>query len=54
MGLRFFFSAYRLTVIHISTKFYENILDRIIAMQHTQFLLEKFRKNIGVVSFLVL
>ena len=58
MELPFFFSAHRLMVVYISTKFHENILgDRI---ERTRFYSEKFQraiipvKNVGGVTVLVL
>ena len=38
MKLRFFFSAHRLIVVYISTKFHENIQDGIKVIQYFTFL----------------
>ena len=42
----FFFSAYRLTMVYISTQFHENILDGIKVVERTRFLSEKFQRAI--------
>ena len=57
--LRFCFSAHRLMVVYICTKFHGNILDGIIVMERTRFSKQKSKghnsvKNVDRVSVLVL
>ena len=46
MKLRFLFSAHRLMVVYIWTKFHENILDGIKVIERTRFSWEKFQWGI--------
>ena len=60
MELRLFFSAHRLMMAYICTKFHENILDGIKVIERTRFSEEKKSKghnsvkNVNGVSVLVL
>ena len=53
MELQFFFSAYRLIVVYICTKFHENILSGIKVIKLTRFSCEKFRRAIIFVKMKV-
>ena len=51
----FFFSAYRLMVVYICTKFHKNFLGGIIVIEQTRYVRNKFkeellRKNVGGVT----